>query len=164
MEVTGMELHGKSVFGGIAIGRISVHKKDEQQVKRVRIEDSEQEILRYRQAKQTAMEQLQGLYQKALKEVGEANAAIFEIHQMMLEDDDYNESVENIIRMQQVNAAYAASSSSPSKVRVISLPALTARPMIPKIRLQSPLLPSLVRVILAANSLAAFTSSPAGRA
>ena len=84
-----MEVYqGKSVFGGIAIGRISVHKKDEQQVKRVRIEDSEQEILRYRQAKQTAMEQLQGLYQKALKEVGEANAAIFEIHQMMLEDDD----------------------------------------------------------------------------
>ena len=103
-----MEVYqGKSVFGGIAIGRISVHKKDEQQVKRVRIEDPEQEILRYRQAKQTAMEQLQGLYQKALKEVGEANAAIFEIHQMMLEDDDYNESVENIIRMQQVNAEYA---------------------------------------------------------
>ena len=63
-----MEVYqGKSVFGGIAIGRISVHKKDEQQVKRVRIEDSEQEILRYRQAKQTAMEQLQGLYQKALR-------------------------------------------------------------------------------------------------
>ena len=107
-----MEVYqGKSVFGGIAIGRISVHKKDEQQVKRVRIEDSEQEILRYRQAKQTAMEQLQGLYQKALKEVGEANAAIFEIHQMMLEDDDYNESVENIIRMQQVNAEYAVAST-----------------------------------------------------
>ena len=107
-----MEVYqGKSVFGGIAIGRISVHKKDEQQVKRVRIEDSEQEILRYRQAKQTAMEQLQGLYQKALKEVGEANAAIFEIHQMMLEDDDYNESVENIIRMQQVNAEYEVSST-----------------------------------------------------
>lgn len=106
-----MEVYqGKSVFGGIAIGRISVHKKDEQQVKRVRIEDPEQEILRYRQAKQTAMEQLQGLYQKALKEVGEANAAIFEIHQMMLEDDDYNESVENIIRMQQVNAEYAVAS------------------------------------------------------
>ena len=107
-----MEVYqGKSVFGGIAIGRISVHKKDEQQVKRVRIEDSEQEILRYRQAKQTAMEQLQGLYQKALKEVGEANAAIFEIHRMMLEDDDYNESVENIIRMQQVNAEYAVAST-----------------------------------------------------
>ena len=112
--------HGKSLFGGIAIGRISVHKKDEQQVKRVRIEDPEQEILRYRQAKQTAMEQLQGLYQKALKEVGEANAAIFEIHQMMLEDDDYNESVENIIRMQQVNAEYAVASTGDNFAQMFS--------------------------------------------
>ena len=116
-----MEVYqGKSVFGGIAIGRISVHKKNEQQVKRVRIEDSEQEILRYRQAKQTAMEQLQGLYQKALKEVGEANAAIFEIHQMMLEDDDYNESVENIIRMQQVNAEYAVASTGDNFAQMFS--------------------------------------------
>lgn len=116
-----MEVYqGKSVFGGIAIGRISVHKKDEQQVKRVRIEDSEQEILRYRQAKQTAMEQLQGLYQKALKEVGEANAAIFEIHQMMLEDGDYNESVENIIRMQQVNAEYAVASTGDNFAQMFS--------------------------------------------
>ena len=116
-----MEVYqGKSVFGGIAIGRISFHKKDEQQVKRVRIEDSEQEILRYRQAKQTAMEQLQGLYQKALKEVGEANAAIFEIHQMMLEDDDYNESVENIIRMQQVNAEYAVASTGDNFAQMFS--------------------------------------------
>lgn len=116
-----MEVYqGKSVFGGIAIGRISVHKKDEQQVKRVRIEDSEQEILRYRQAKQTAMEQLQGLYQKALKEVGEANAAIFEIHQMMLEDDDYNQSVENIIRMQQVNAEYAVASTGDNFAQMFS--------------------------------------------
>ena len=116
-----MEVYqGKSVFGGIAIGRISVHKKDEQQVKRVRIEDPEQEILRYRQAKQTAREQLQGLYQKALKEVGEANAAIFEIHQMMLEDDDYNESVENIIRMQQVNAEYAVASTGDNFAQMFS--------------------------------------------
>ena len=116
-----MEVYqGKSVFGGIAIGRISVYKKDEQQVKRFRIEDSEQEILRYRQAKQTAMEQLQGLYQKALKEVGEANAAIFEIHQMMLEDDDYNESVENIIRMQQVNAEYAVASTGDNFAQMFS--------------------------------------------
>ena len=116
-----MEVYqGKSVFGGIAIGRISVHKKDEQQVKRVRIEDPEQEILRYRQAKQTAMEQLQGLYQKALKEVGEAYAAIFEIHQMMLEDDDYNESVENIIRMQQVNAEYAVASTGDNFAQMFS--------------------------------------------
>ncbi|MCI6516200.1 MAG: phosphoenolpyruvate--protein phosphotransferase [Lachnospiraceae bacterium] len=116
-----MEVYqGKSVFGGIAIGRISVHKKDEQQVKRVKIEDPEQEIFRYRQAKQTAMEQLQGLYQKALKEVGEANAAIFEIHQMMLEDDDYNESVENIIRMQQVNAEYAVASTGDNFAQMFS--------------------------------------------
>ena len=116
-----MEVYqGKSVFGGIAIGRISVNKKDEQQVKRVRIEDSEQEILRYRQAKQTAMEQLQGLYRKALKEVGEANAAIFEIHQMMLEDDDSNESVENIIRMQQVNAEYAVASTGDNFAQMFS--------------------------------------------
>ncbi len=107
-----MEVYqGKSVFGGIAIGRISVYKKDEQQVKRVKIEDPDREIERFRQAKQTALEQLQGLYQKALKEVGEANAAIFEIHQMMLDDDDYNESIENIIRMQQVNAEYAVAST-----------------------------------------------------
>ena len=116
-----MEVYqGKSVFGGIVIGRISVHKKDEQQVKRVRIEDPEQEILRYRQAKQTAMKQLRGLYQKALKEVGEANAAIFEIHQMMLEDDDYNESVENIIRMQQVNAEYAVASTGDNFAQMFS--------------------------------------------
>ena len=107
-----MEVYqGKSVFGGIAIGRISVHKKDEQQVKRVKIEDPDREIERYRQAKQTTLEQLQRLYQKALKEVGEANAVIFEIHQMMLDDDDYNESIENIIRMQQVNAEYAVAST-----------------------------------------------------
>ena len=107
-----MEVYqGKSVFGGIAIGRISVHKKDEQQVKRVKIENPDREIARYRQARQTAMEQLQNLYRKALKEVGEANAAIFEIHQMMLEDDDYNESIENIIHMQQVNAEYAVAST-----------------------------------------------------
>ena len=66
------------------------------------------------------MEQLQGLYQKALKEVGEANAAIFEIHQMMLEDDDYNESVENIIRMQQVNAEYAVASTGDNFAQMFS--------------------------------------------
>ena len=98
---------GKSVFGGIAIGTIQVYKKGEQQVKRRKIEDVPAEIGRYRTARQTALEQLQNLYDKALKEVGEANAAIFEIHQMMLEDDDYNESVENIIETQRVNAEYA---------------------------------------------------------
>ena len=98
---------GKSVFGGIAIGKISVYKKNEQQVKRVRTEDTKGELARYEVAKAAAVEQLQELYQKALKEVGEANAAIFEIHQMMLDDGDYNESVENIIETQKVNAEYA---------------------------------------------------------
>lgn len=98
---------GKSVFGGIAIGKISVYRKNEQQVKRVRTEDTQGELARYEAAKAAAIEQLQELYQKALKEVGEANAAIFEIHQMMLDDGDYNESVENIIKTQKVNAEYA---------------------------------------------------------
>ena len=98
---------GKSVFGGIAIGKISVYRKNEQQVKRVRTEDTKGELARYEAAKAAAVEQLQELYQKALKEVGEANAAIFEIHQMMLDDGDYNESVENIIETQKVNAEYA---------------------------------------------------------
>ena len=98
---------GKSVFRGIAIGKISVYKKNEQQVKRVRTEDTKGELARYEAAKAAAVEQLQELYQKALKEVGEANAAIFEIHQMMLDDGDYNESVENIIETQKVNAEYA---------------------------------------------------------
>ena len=98
---------GKSVFGGIAIGKISVYRKNEQQVKRVRTEDTKGELARYKAAKAAAIEQLQELYQKALKEVGEANAAIFEIHQMMLDDGDYNESVENIIETQKVNAEYA---------------------------------------------------------
>ena len=98
---------GKSVFRGIAIGKISVYRKNEQQVKRVRTEDTKGELARYEAAKAAAIEQLQELYQKALKEVGEANAAIFEIHQMMLDDGDYNESVENIIETQKVNAEYA---------------------------------------------------------
>ena len=98
---------GKSVFHGIAIGKISVYRKNEQQVKRVRTEDTKGELARYESAKAAAIEQLQELYQKALKEVGEANAAIFEIHQKMLDDGDYNESVENIIETQKVNAEYA---------------------------------------------------------
>ena len=103
---------GKSVFGGIAIGKISVYKKDEQLVKRVKIEDADVEMERYTTARNIAAAQLQKLYDKALKEVGEANAAIFEVHQMMLEDEDYNESVENIIHSQLVNAEYAVASTA----------------------------------------------------
>lgn len=99
--------HGKSVFGGVAIGHISLYKKDQQQVKREKVADPEAEVKRYEDAKEVAAQQLQALYDKALKEVGEANAAIFEIHQMMLDDGDYIESVENIIRTQEVNAEYA---------------------------------------------------------
>ena len=100
--------NGKSVFSGIAIGKISVYKKGEQQVKRTKISDTDAELARYESAKEEAAKQLQGLYDKALKEVGEANAAIFEVHQMMLEDIDYNESVENIVRSQEVNVEYGA--------------------------------------------------------
>ena len=107
-----MEIYnGKSVFGGIAIGRISVYKKGEQQVKRSRITDIDAELSRFKNAKKTAIRQLQGLYDKALKEVGEANAAIFEVHQMMLDDGDYNESIANIIKSQEVNAEYAVAST-----------------------------------------------------
>lgn len=102
---------GKSVFGGIAIGKIRVYKKEQQQVHRRKIEDVEAELARYERARAQAIEQLKGLYDKALKEVGEANAAIFEVHQMMLEDGDYNESVENIVRSSQVNAEYAVAST-----------------------------------------------------
>lgn len=104
--------HGKSVFGGIAIGKISIYQKGEQQVKRIKIENPEEEIKRYESSKEEAIRQLQNLYDKALKEVGEANAAIFEIHQMMLEDDDYNDSVKNIITTQLVNAEYAVAATS----------------------------------------------------
>ena len=103
--------NGKSVFSGIAIGRISVYKKGEQQVKRNKITDVDAELNRFEDAKKTAIEQLQGLYDKALKEVGEANAAIFEVHQMMLDDGDYNESITNIIKSQEVNAEYAVAST-----------------------------------------------------
>lgn len=101
------EYKGKSVFGGIAIGRIKVYNKSEQQVKRVHVDDTEHEKKRYYAAVDKAAMQLQKLYDKAVKEVGEANAAIFEMHQIMLTDDDYKESVENIIDSQHVNAEYA---------------------------------------------------------
>ena len=105
------QYQGKSVFGGVAIGRIHIFSKGQQQVKRIKVQDTEAEKKRYREAVQTAITELQGLYDKALKEVGEANAAIFEMHQMMLEDEDFTESVENIIDSQSVNAEYAVAST-----------------------------------------------------
>ena len=99
--------HGKSVFGGIAIGKISVFSKKEHRIVRVKISDIDAELARFEVAKQTVLTQLAALYEKACREVGEANAAIFEVHQMMLEDDDFIDSVKNIITTQQVNAEYA---------------------------------------------------------
>ncbi len=98
---------GKGVYGAVAIGKISLFKKNDTEVKRVHTEDIEGEKKRYEEAKSLAMQQLQEIYDKALKEVGNAHAAIFEIHQMMLDDDDYNDSVYNIIETQSINAEYA---------------------------------------------------------
>ena len=106
-----MVLEGKSVFGGIAIGRLSIYNKKENQVKRGKITDVEAEITRFTDAKETAKEQLKGFYEKAVKEVGEVNAAIFEVHQMMLDDLDYVESITNMIRTQEVNAEFAVAST-----------------------------------------------------
>ena len=100
-------IQGKSIFGGIAIGPITFFAKEQNQVKRTKIEDPAAEIARYEAAIGTAQEQLGKLYEKALKEVGESGAQIFEVHQMMLEDEDYNDSVKNIIETQKVNAEYA---------------------------------------------------------
>ena len=102
---------GKSIFKGIAIGKILFYQKGEQPVKRMKIEDTAEQIKRYEDARAKAAEQLQGLYEKALKEVGEANAAVFAVHQMMLEDDDYIDSVVNIIETQQVNAEFAVATT-----------------------------------------------------
>ncbi len=103
---------GKGVYGAIAIGKISVLKKNDAAVTRVHVEDTAAEKARVEKAKQAAAEQLQAIHDKALKEVGETNAQIFEIHIMMLEDEDYNESIANIIDTQQVNAEYAVAVTS----------------------------------------------------
>ena len=102
---------GKSVFGGIAIGRIRVYQKNRQQVRRTRIEDTEAELARYERARIETVNQLKELYEKALVEVGEENAAIFEIHGMMLEDGDYNESVQNMIQSNCINAEFAVAAT-----------------------------------------------------
>lgn len=102
---------GKSVFGGIAIGKIIVHGIDEQTVRHVQIDNPAQEKERYHQAVEIAVTQLDQLYDKALREVGEESAAIFRTHQMMLRDDDYTETVENMIDSRQVNAEYAVLSA-----------------------------------------------------
>lgn len=105
-------LSGKSVFGGVSIGKLMFYKRNDKVIKRTHVDDVEAEVARFQKAKDTAVEQLKGLYEKALSDVGEANAMIFEIHQMMLEDLDYLESIENIIRTQEVNAEFAVATTA----------------------------------------------------
>lgn len=103
---------GKGVYGAVAIGKISVYKRQELSVKRIHIDDAEAEKQRLEKAKELSAKELSDIYEKALREVGETNAQIFEIHMMMLEDEDYNESISNIIETQMVNAEYAVAVTS----------------------------------------------------
>ncbi len=111
---------GKSILKGIAIGKICFYSKGELQVKRTSVEDTQHELDRFEKAKEDTIGQLHGLYEKALKEVGEANAAIFEVHAMMLEDDDYNDSIKNMIVSQSVNAEYAAAITGDNFAKMFS--------------------------------------------
>ncbi len=111
---------GKGVYGAIAIGNISLFQKPETAVKRIHIEEPDSEKARFEQAKAASLTQLQEIYDKALKEVGEVNAAIFEIHQMMLDDDDYIESIYSIIESQSVNAEYAVAVTADNFVEMFS--------------------------------------------
>ncbi|HIS32315.1 MAG TPA: phosphoenolpyruvate--protein phosphotransferase [Candidatus Limivivens intestinipullorum] len=114
------EYTGKAIFRGIAIGKVCFYEKGEQMVKRGRIENAEEEIARYERAREKAVQELGALYDKALKEVGEVNAAIFEVHAMMLDDDDYNDSVKNIITSQKVNAEYAVAATGDNFSKMFS--------------------------------------------
>ena len=105
-------ISGKSVFCGVSIGKLLFYKRNEKVIKRTHVDNVDEEMVRFQNAKDTAVEQLKGLYEKALDDVGEANAMIFEIHQMMLEDLDYLESIENIIRTQEVNAEFAVATTA----------------------------------------------------
>ena len=111
---------GKAVFEGIAIGKISVYKKQEQLVKRIKIDDPEAEKKRYAEAREIAIQQLKALYEKAVKEVGESSAEIFEAHQLMVDDEDYIESVENIIDTEEVNAEYAVAQTGDNYAKMFS--------------------------------------------
>lgn len=107
-----MEVYqGKSILKGIAIGKLFFYQKGEQSVKREKIQDTAAELRRYEAAREEAIAQLNVLYEKAVKEVGEVNAAVFEVHAMMLEDDDYVDSIVNIIETQQVNAEFAVATT-----------------------------------------------------
>ena len=111
---------GKAVFEGVAIGKISVYAKNEQSVKRIKVEDTAAEIERYAKARDKSIEQLKALYEKAVKEVGEASAEIFEAHQLMVDDEDYIESVENIIESEEVNAEYAVAVTGDNFAKMFS--------------------------------------------
>lgn len=106
------KFHATGVYGAIAIGKVSIFKRQDTSVRREKIADTDAELKRVSIAKERAIAQLSEIYEKALKEVGETHAQIFEIHMMMLEDDDYNESIENIINTQSVNAEYAVAETS----------------------------------------------------
>ena len=101
------EFIGKTVFSGIAIGKIAILKKDDQSVKRTHVDDTAGELARGMEAKEKALGQLKALYEKAVKEVGESGAMIFDVHQMMLDDQDYLDSITNMIETQNINAEYA---------------------------------------------------------
>ena len=113
-------LSGKSVFGGVAIGKIAFYKRQEKQVRRYHVEDTEAEVARFEDAQETAIAQLGELYDKAMEDVGEANAAIFEVHQMMLMDLDYVDSIKNIITTQEVNAEYAVATTGDNFSRMFA--------------------------------------------
>ncbi|MBD5537756.1 MAG: phosphoenolpyruvate--protein phosphotransferase [Lachnospiraceae bacterium] len=115
-----LTFQGKSVINGVAIGKIFIYKKGEQQVKRRKIEDTESELARFRNAQQEAIKQLQDLYEGSVKSIGEASAAIFEIHQMMLQDDGFVEAIENMIETQSVNAEYAVAATSDNFYKMFS--------------------------------------------
>ncbi len=115
-----LTFQGKSVINGVAIGKLYLYKKGEQQVKREKIEDTDAELARFKKAQQEAIRQLQDLYEGSVQSIGEASAAIFEIHQMMLQDDGFVEAIENMIRSQSVNAEYAVAATSDNFYKMFS--------------------------------------------
>lgn len=115
-----LTFQGKSVISGVAIGKLYLYKKGEQQVKREKIEDTDAELTRFKKAQQEAIRQLQDLYEGSVQSIGEASAAIFEIHQMMLQDDGFVEAIENMIRSQSVNAEYAVAATSDNFYKMFS--------------------------------------------
>ena len=165
-------LSGKSVFGGVAIGKIAFYKRQEKQIRRYHVEDTEAEVARFEEAQETAIAQLGELYDKAMEDVGEANAAIFEVHQMMLMDLDYVDSIKNIITTQEVNAEYAVATTGDNfsrmfaSVMVISFPCFTPRLItaIMLFALTSRVSPVFLILISEVFFAIAFTRIPAGLA